>query len=100
MKHAIAAFLLAAAAIVAVWWWLGRPHDMLNASLAATDKLDCVSYAPFRGEETPINLATHVPPARIEEDLRQLAPLTGCVRTYSVHQGLDQVAPIAQKLGL
>jgi len=70
------------------------------ASLAAGDKLDCVSYAPYRNAETPIDLTTRIPPERIEEDLRRLAAVTGCVRTYSVHQGLDQVAPIAQRIGL
>ena len=100
MKNAIGVFLLAAAVIVTGWWWLGQPVAMPSAPLAAGEKLECVSYAPYRDNETPINLSTRVEPWRIEEDLKQLAPVTGCVRTYSVHQGLDQVAPIAQKLGL
>jgi len=100
MKHAVGAFLISAAVVVAGWWWLGRPVPMPVASLAAGDKLDCVSYAPYRNAETPIDLTTRIPPERIEEDLRRLAAVTGCVRTYSVHQGLDQVAPIAQRIGL
>ena len=100
MKNAIGVFLLSAAVIVAGWWWLGWPVAMPSAPLAAGEKLECVSYAPYRDNETPINLSTRIEAWRIEEDLKQLALVTGCVRTYSVHQGLDQVAPIARKLGL
>src|SRR5262245_4575889 len=100
MKQAVGAFLAAAAVIVAGWWWLGQPKPMPASPLGPQDKLECISYAPFRGSETPIDLSTLIPPARIEEDLRRLAAVTNCVRTYSVHQGLDQVAPIAQRLGL
>ena len=100
MKNVIGAFLLSAAVIVAAWGWLGQPKPLSSAPLAAGEKLECVSYAPYRDNETPIELTTRISPQRIEEDLRQLAAVTGCVRTYSVHQGLDQVAPIAQRLGL
>jgi glucan 1,3-beta-glucosidase len=100
MRNAIGAFLLSAAVIAAAWWWLGRPIALSSAPLAPGEKLECVSYAPYRDNETPIDLSTRIEPWRIEEDLRQLSAVTGCVRTYSVHQGLDQVAPIAQKLGM
>jgi exo-beta-1,3-glucanase (GH17 family) len=100
MKHAFGAFLVAAIVVVTGWWWLGQPKPMPVAPLGSGDKLDCVSYAPFRDAETPIELATHIAPSRIEEDLRRLAAVTNCVRTYSVHQGLDRVAPIAQRIGI
>jgi len=100
MKNAIGAFLLSAAAVAAAWWWLGQPVALSSAPLAPGEKLECVSYAPYRDSETPINLSTRIEAWRIEEDLKQLSAVTGCVRTYSVHQGLDQVAPIAQKLGM
>ena len=100
MKNALGAFLLSAVAIATAWWWLGQPMALSSAPLVAGEKLECVSYAPYRDNETPIDLLTRVEPWRIEEDLKQLAAVAGCVRTYSVHQGLDQVAPIAQKLGL
>ena len=41
-----------------------------------------------------------MPPAQIERDLRQLAGVTGCVRTYSIQQGLAAVVPIAARLGM
>ncbi len=100
MKHALSAFVASAAVIAAVWWWLGQPRPMPVAQLAPGDKLDCISYAPYRGRETPVDLSTRIDPARIDADLRRLAAMTRCVRTYSIHQGLDQVAPIAQRIGL
>jgi len=100
MKHALAAFVASAALIAAAWWGLGQPKPMPVAPLGPGDKLDCVSYAPYRDSETPLDLSTRIPPERIEEDLRRLAAITTCVRTYSIHQGLDQVAPIAQRVGL
>ena len=70
------------------------------APLAAGEKLPCVSYAPFRGEQTPLDLSTRIPAWQIEDDLAQLAAVTECVRTYSVNLGLDQITPIAQRHGL
>src|SRR5215831_20721387 len=93
-------FALAATIIVAAWWWLGAPARIPVAPLAAGEKLPCVSYAPFRGDQTPLDLSTRIPAWQIEEDLIQLAPLTECVRTYSVNLGLDQITPIAQRHGL
>jgi exo-beta-1,3-glucanase (GH17 family) len=93
-------FALAATVIVAAWWWLGAPARIPVAPLAAGEKLPCVSYAPFRGDQTPLDLATRIPAWQIEDDLTQLAPLTECVRTYSVNLGLDQITPIAQRHGL
>ena len=74
MRNAIGAFLLSAAAIAAAWWWLGRPIALSSTPLAPGEKLECVSYAPYRDNETPINLSTRIEPWRIEEDLRQLLP--------------------------
>ncbi len=99
MRKLVALFILTAAAVVAAWWWLGRP---LAAPAVATDpgRIQCMSYTPFRGDETPLNAATHAEAARIEEDLSKLARLTSCVRTYATDNGLDQVLPIAQRLGI
>jgi glucan 1,3-beta-glucosidase len=100
MRRVVGLFLLAAVFIVAWWWWLGRPVAVTVNALGPGEKLECLSYAPFRGTQTPLDLSLHIEPWQIEEDLRHLAAVTGCVRTYSVHQGLDQVLPIARKLGL
>jgi exo-beta-1,3-glucanase (GH17 family) len=100
MKAWVAFFALAATIIVAVWWWLGAPVRMPVAPLAPGEKLQCVSYSPFRGSQTPLDRTTRIPAWQIEDDLARLAPLTDCVRTYSVHLGLDQITPIAQRYGL
>jgi glucan 1,3-beta-glucosidase len=100
MKAWWAFFALAVALIVAAWWWLGAPVSMPVAPLATGERLPCVSYAPFRGNQTPLDLSTRIPEWQIEDDLAQLAPLTECVRTYSVNLGLDRITPVAQRQGL
>src|SRR5690242_8321125 len=93
--------LLAAAVaiIVAVWWWLGRPIAM-PVGPADIGRLQCVSYAPFRPGQNPLEAGTHVSAAQIEEDLGRLRKVTDCVRTYSIEHGVDQVPEIAQRLGM
>lgn len=89
-----------AAVIAVVWAWLGAPVAISGASGPGDDKLECVSYAPFRGAQTPLDPTTHIPASQIDDDLRRLAAMTRCVRTYSVDVGLDQVAGIAERYGL
>ena len=90
MQKPVSLFTLTAAAIVAAWWWLGAAVPMPPSPLDPGEKLYCVSYAPFRGAQSPLDLSTKIEPAQIEEDLTQLAKLTDCVRTYSVDFGLDR----------
>jgi exo-beta-1,3-glucanase (GH17 family) len=73
---------------------------MPQSPLAAGEKLYCLSYAPFRGLQTPLDPATHISAAQIEDDLSRLAKLTDCVRTYSNDYGLDQIPGIAANHGL
>ena len=56
---------------------------MPASPLANGGKLTCISYAPFHGEQAPFSLWLDIPSAQIERDLKRLAPLTSCVRTYS-----------------
>lgn len=94
-------FLAAAlTAVVTAWAWLGAPENMPASPLRAGDKLDCVSFAPFRGAQNPLDDSTRISPQQIEDDLAKLARISRCVRTYSVDHGLDQVAPLAAKYGL
>jgi glucan 1,3-beta-glucosidase len=73
---------------------------MPPSPLAAGEKLHCVSYAPFRGQQSPLDPATRIEAWQIEEDMARLRPLTDCVRTYSTRNGLDQVPEIAARHGL
>jgi glucan 1,3-beta-glucosidase len=82
------------------WWWLGTPVRLPPSPLAEGHKLACVSYAPFRGGQDPLVETTHVDAVQIDEDLTLLSRYTGCIRTYSIENGLDQVAAIAERHGL
>ncbi|HWM48565.1 MAG TPA: beta-(1-6) glucans synthase [Xanthobacteraceae bacterium] len=93
-------FAVAAAVVVAFWAMLGAPVSMPVAPLAAGDKLACVSYAPFRNAQSPLEGPIVIERSQIEDDLTRLAKITNCVRTYSVDFGLDQVPEVAQRHGL
>jgi exo-beta-1,3-glucanase (GH17 family) len=96
----LALLVISLIAIAAVWWWLATPITLLRAPIDPNAKLLCVSYAPFRSSQTPLEPQTRVSAEQIEEDLTQLVKVTDCVRTYSIDNGLDQVAGIAAKVGL
>jgi exo-beta-1,3-glucanase (GH17 family) len=100
MKLAGGLFLGCVASIIVTWWWLGTPVSMPPSPLGKGEKFQCVSYAPFRRGQIPFDVNLHIDAAQIDEDLERLAPLTDCVRTYSIDRGLDQIAGIAQRHGL
>src|SRR4051812_10411009 len=100
LRTPLALLLISLSTIAAVWWWLATPVTLKRAPIDPAAKLLCVSYAPFRGEQTPLNPATHVSADQIAEDLAQLAKISNCVRTYSIENGLDQVPAQAAKVGL
>ena len=100
MYRAVGSFVAVAALIVASWWWRGADIAMPASPLAHGERLQCVSYAPFRGQQTPLDFSTYIPAAQIEDDLAHLAKLTDCIRIYSVDVGLDQVPEIAKRHGL
>ena len=100
MGIATALFAIAAAAIVAAWGWLGAAVQMPPSPLASGEKLYCISYAPFRGDQSPFGPDRPIDPRQIDQDLAQLKQITDCVRTYSTDHGLDQIAEIAQRHGM
>ncbi|MSO85613.1 MAG: hypothetical protein EXR02_05025 [Rhodospirillales bacterium] len=92
------AFLLAALPIALVWGLAGHPIEMPPP---AAGMIPCVSYTPFRGNQTPFDPALVVAPAGIEDDFGKLAAFgIRCVRTYSVDQGLENVPEIAARHGM
>jgi glucan 1,3-beta-glucosidase len=94
----LAALGLAAAAALWHGWRMGVPVPIAEPG---AERLECVSYAPFRRPgETPFDPTARVDEVRIEADLRLLSSRTGCVRTYSVQQGLDAVPRVARRLGM
>jgi exo-beta-1,3-glucanase (GH17 family) len=96
----VALFACAIAVIAAAWWWMGRPVAMPPSPLATGEKLHCVSYAPFRGTQSPLTPPIQISAEQIDDDLARLAKVTDCVRTYAVEFGLDQIAGIAKRHGL
>ncbi len=100
LRTPLALLLISLSAIAAVWWWLATPITLVRAPIDPNAKLQCVSYAPFRGAQTPLQPTTHIGPEQIEQDLVDLARITDCVRTYSIENGLDQVPGLAAKVGL
>jgi exo-beta-1,3-glucanase (GH17 family) len=100
LRTPLALLLISLAAIGAVWWWLATPITLARAPIDPNAKLLCVSYAPFRGTQTPLVPTTHIAPEQIAQDLAQLATISDCVRTYSIENGLDQVPALAAKVGL
>ena len=83
-----------------MWWWLATPVALPRAPIDAAAKLECVSYAPFRNDQTPHDQALIVSPEQIAEDLRELAKVSKCIRTYSIDNGLDKVPELASRVGL
>jgi exo-beta-1,3-glucanase (GH17 family) len=96
----LALLLLSLCSIAAVWWWLATPVTLARAPIDPAAKLECVSYAPFRGEQTPLVPTTQISAEQIAQDMAQLAKISKCVRTYSIENGLDQVPELAGKVGL
>ena len=59
--------LLQVVLIVAFWRWMGTPVVMPAAPLGPGDKLYCLSYAPFHGDQTPLDPTTRIDPAQMDE---------------------------------
>jgi exo-beta-1,3-glucanase (GH17 family) len=100
LRTPLVLLLISLSAIAAAWWWLATPINLARAPIDPNAKLLCVSYAPFRGAQTPLVPTTHITSEQIAQDLAQLAKISDCVRTYSIENGLDQVPGLAAKVGL
>jgi exo-beta-1,3-glucanase (GH17 family) len=100
LRTPLALLFISLGAIATAWWWLATPITLSRAPIDPNARLLCVSYAPFRGDQTPLSPTTHVSAEQIAQDLAQLAKISGCVRTYSIENGLDQVPELAAKAGL
>lgn len=92
--------LMSFALVAGVWRWLGTPVVLEVAPIDAAQKVDCVSYAPFREGQTPWNSQMVISEAQIADDLAQLGTISKCVRIYSIENGLDKVPELAAKVGL
>ena len=93
-------FVLSLGIIAAVWYWLGAPVQLAHPIGPPGAKINCVSYAPFRGSQNPIAPYSVVGEREIAEDFAQLATVSRCVRSYSTGNGMDKAPGIARKFGL
>lgn len=82
------------------WFWQAVPSKEI-ITLAPDVKLQCLSYAPFGKNESPMDFekGLKLSPEQIDKDLALLAQYTGCIRTYST-LGLEMIPSIARKHGL
>ncbi|WP_245473543.1 glycosyl hydrolase family 17 protein [Bradyrhizobium zhanjiangense] len=99
LRTPLALLVISLGTIAAVWWWLAIPINLAGAPIDPNAKLQCISYAPFRNNQTSESL-TPVPRDQIAEDLAELAKITDCIRTYATDLGLDQIPELASKVGL
>jgi exo-beta-1,3-glucanase (GH17 family) len=100
LRTPLALFLISLGIVAAAWWWLATPVTLARAPIDAAAKLECVSYAPFRNDQTPHDQTLVVSPQQIAEDLGELAKISKCIRTYSIDNGLDKVPELASRAGL
>ncbi|MGV7219725.1 glycoside hydrolase family 17 protein [Bradyrhizobium sp. UFLA05-112] len=100
LRAPLTLLLVSLCAIAAVWGWLGTPVKLADAPVDPNNKVQCISYAPFRSNQTSLSSATQVSREQIAEDLAQLAEISDCIRTYATDLGLDQIPELAAKAGL
>lgn len=80
-----------------IWWsYIDRPHTVKPAS----EKLDCVSYNPYRYKYSLNKDKDFVTRETIDNDLAIISARFRCVRIYTTLHGMDRVPEIAQKYGL
>lgn len=92
--------ILVSGAIAVLFWYLSGAVFVLKGSNDDISKLQCVSYAPFSKDESPLSSeAFIVSKERVKEDLALLSKYTDCIRTYSA-VGLEDVPSIAREYGM
>jgi exo-beta-1,3-glucanase (GH17 family) len=99
-KRACIGLILALAALLSLvdLWAKSRTTLVVDA---LSDRLECVSYAPFRQDgQTPLDRTAVIAPDAIDQDMALLAKRFNCVRIYSVSQGLQAVPELAARHGL
>jgi glucan 1,3-beta-glucosidase len=100
MLRSLSLFVLVASAIALAWYGLGRPAEMPPSPLSPGERLTCISYAPFHGDQAPYTWDLHIPDSQIGADLQRLSALTSCVRTYSAKGAQGQITRLAARQGL
>jgi exo-beta-1,3-glucanase (GH17 family)/cellulose synthase/poly-beta-1,6-N-acetylglucosamine synthase-like glycosyltransferase len=92
----VAAVIALVACVHAGLWALAQDHI---SAPNYDGQLASVSYAPFEGNVNP-DAVGRASIARIRADLKQLAPITRAIRTYSSTGGVENVPAVASEVGL
>ena len=100
MLRSLGLFALVAGTIALAWYDLGKPVSMPPSPLGSGEKLTCISYAPFHGDQAPFTWNLRIPDHQIAADLQRLSAVTSCVRTYSTEGAQGRVAELAPAFGL
>ena len=100
LRTPLALLLISLGLIAAVWWWLATPITLAARADRPQRQAAMRLLCAVPRHQTPLVPTTHIPAEQIAQDLRQLAKITDCVRTYSIENGLDQVPALAAKVGL
>jgi exo-beta-1,3-glucanase (GH17 family) len=100
MLRSLGLFALVPGVIALAWYGMGRPIPMPPSPLASGDKLTCISYAPFHGDQAPFTWGLYIPDQQIAGDLARLSQSSSCVRTYSARGAQGRVTKLASGLGL
>src|SRR5690606_28403656 len=91
-------FILAQLLTVAVW--NGVISMTAQPALVGFDRLQGVTYSPFRPGHNPVT-GTYPTALEIDEDLTLLAPKVASIRTYgSAEPGVREIPALAMKHGL
>ena len=84
-------------ATLLVWWWPNRAQ--LGDLPMPAERLNSVSFAPFRTGDSPLR-GIFPSAAEVDEDMRLIAPRVRGIRTYASIEGDYDVAAIAARNGL
>ena len=96
MLRALITALAGLAASALFWAWQGWPQE-IPGGLDPEHPLECVSYTPFRADETPHRF--RVDRERLREDFSRFGGRVACIRIYSV-KGMEVLPEIAREQGL
>ena len=91
LRTPLALLAISLGMIALLWWWLAMPAMLARPPIDPAARLDCVSYAPYRGDQNPLTPGLVIGREHIAADLAQLAGISNCVRTYSTGNGPGRV---------
>ena len=101
MRFASLLLFCVLALIGGFWFWLGKPVGMPPHAAQLNEPIYCVSFAPFRADQSPLDpTSSRITAQQVEEDLTRIRKVTDCVRTYATDFGSQHVPAIARKLGM